>query len=222
MIPTTCPSHLNAASRNCFREIEAWLEREVAAAPAPLVIGIGGPGGCGKSTLSRWLRHHLPDARILSLDDFRLPRAQRSAHGRYGSHPEANDLLRLRKTLADFRKGRSIRQPVFDPVAGQAAREIRVSAARILLADGEIAAHEAVRPCLDRLILVEAHWRTQLNVRLTRDLRERGCTLEKAIDLFLQSNLRDYPRYASGARAAAHAVLYCDARRTFSLRTPPV
>ena len=221
MIPTTCPRHLNAASRNCFREIAAWLEREVAAAPAPLVIGIGGTGGCGKSTLSRWLRHHLPDARILSLDDFRRPRAQRPAHGRYGSHPEANDLPRLRKTLADFRKGRSIRQPVFDPVAGRAVREIRMPAAGILLADGEIAAHEAVRPWLDRFILVEAHWRTQLNVRLTRDLRERGCTLEKAVDLFLQSNLRDYPRYSAGARAGADAVLYCNARRTFSLRQPP-
>jgi uridine kinase len=75
-----------------------------------------------------------------------------------------------------------------------------------------------VRPWFDRLILVEAHWRTQLNVRLTRDLRERHCTLEKAIDLFLQSNLRDYPRFAAGAREAAHAILYCNARRGFSLR----
>ena len=221
MTPTTCPGHLNAASRTSFRRVRDWIAREAAAAGAPFVVGIGGPGGGGKSTLSRWLRHHLPDARILSLDDFRLPRRHRPPHGRFGSHPEANDLPRLRQTLADFRKGRPLRQPVFDPVAGEARGEIRVPPARILLADGEIAAHGTVRPWLDRLILVEAHWRTQLNVRLTRDLRERGCTLEKAIDLFLQSNLRDYPRFSAGARDAAHAVLYGNARRSFSFRKPP-
>jgi len=221
MIPTDCPDHLNAASLRAFEQVRAWLAREAAAASGPFLVGIGGPGGGGKSTLSRWLRHHLPGARILSLDDFRLPRKKRPPHGRFGSHPAANDLPRLHQTLADFRRGRPVRQPVFDPVAGAARKEIRVPAARLLLADGEIAAHESVRARLDRLILVDAHWRTQLNARLTRDLREPHCTLEKAIDLFLQSNLRDWPRFSRGARDAAHALLYCNTRRTFSLRRLP-
>lgn len=218
MIPSTCPRHLHPATTQCFRRVQAWLEREAAAAPVPLVIGIGGPGGCGKSTLARWLRHHLDGARILALDDFRLPRARRPAHGRYGSHPDGNDLPRLRKILRDFRAGRPIRQPVFDPVAGAATTEIRVPSARILLADGEIAAHRDVRAAFDRLILVEAHWRTQLDTRLARDVRERHCPLEKAIDLFLQSNLRDYPRFAAGAADDAHILLYRNRSHIFTPR----
>ena len=221
MIPTACPSHLNAPTLRAFAQVRDWISREAAAATAPFIVGIGGPGGGGKSTLSRWLLHHLPGARILSLDDFRLPRKQRPPHGRYGSHPDANDLPRLHQTLADFRQGKPILQPLFDPIAGAVSKEITLHPGRLLLADGEIAAHEPLRARLDRLILVEAHWRTQLNARLTRDLRESHCTLEKAIDLFLQSNLRDWPRFSRGARDAAHALLYCNAHRTFSLRRLP-
>ena len=221
MIPSTCPTHLHPDSLECFHRVLGWIEHEAATARHPFLLGIGGPGGSGKSTLSRWLRHHLPDSRILSLDDFRLPRHRRPPHGRYGSHPDANDLSRLQQTLEDFRRGHPIVQPVFDLQSGRISTEIRVPSARILLADGEIAAHESVRTAFDRLILVEAHWRTQLNVRLTRDLRERHCSLEKALDVFLQSNLRDYPRFAAGAAHAAHAILYCNARRVFSLRRTP-
>lgn len=218
MIPTTCPAHLSPASLTCFKKVRTWLKKEVRSHDGPFIAGIGGPGGCGKSTLSRWLRHHLPDARILSLDDFRLPRHERPAHGRYGSHPDGNDLTRLKICLKDFHHGRPIRQPVFDPITGKAREEIQVPEADILLADGELAAHQELRPLFDRLILVDAHWRTQLNTRLTRDLRERHCTLEKAMDIFLQSNLRDYPQFAKGAREAADVLLYCTIRHTFSLR----
>ncbi len=218
MIATTCPTHLSAASLTCFKRIRTWLRREASHHTGPFIVGIGGPGGCGKSTLSRWLRHQVDGARILSLDDFRLPRRHRPAHGRYGSHPDGNDLQRLTRCLKDFRNGLPIRQPIFDPIAGEAIEERQVPAATILLADGELAAHQTLRPRFDRLILVDAHWRTQLNTRLTRDLKERHCTLEKAIDVFLQSNLRDYPKFAAGAHEAADVRLYCDTRHTFSLR----
>lgn len=219
MIPHPAPRPPDSASRKIFRRVQAWLEREAAA--GPLVVGIGGPGGSGKSTLARWLRHHVAGARVLSLDDFRLPRDRRPAHGRYGSHPAGNDLPRLFQTLADFRNGKPLRQPVFDRAAGRARAELEAPAPRILIADGEIAAHWDVRSRLDRLILVEAHWRTQLAARLGRDRRERDCSPEKAIDLFLQSNLRDYPRFAAGARDEADVLLYLTVRRTFSLRRLP-
>ena len=221
MIPSPLPAHLNVASETCFQQVKNWLEREAVSAPGPFIVGVGGPGGSGKSTLSRWLRHHMPNTRLLSLDDFRLPRHQRPPHGRFGSHPEANDLAKLQEILLDFRQGKPIRQPIFDAATGKHVDEIERPAPTILLADGEIAAHEIVRPWLNRLVLVEAHWRTQLNVRLTRDVTTRGYPLEKAIDIFLQSNLRDYPRFAVGAHAAAHVLLYCNARRTFSIRRLP-
>ena len=211
--PPLCPTTLRS-----FTQVREAIEDKASRQTVPLLVGIGGPGGCGKSTLTRWLLHQLTEAEILSLDDFRLPRDQRPAHARFGSHPEANDLLRLRDTLAAARRGDPVTQPVFDPKQGSAVKTITLPPHRILLADGELAAHPDIRMLFDFRILVDAHWRTQLNTRLTRDLRERGCTLEKAIDIFLHSNLRDYPRYAQGAAEAADLLLYRNQHHAFRIK----
>jgi uridine kinase len=218
MISHEPPPPLCAVSERSFARVRDWMEARLKDRKKPLVVGIGGPGGSGKSTLSRWLHHHMDGVEILSLDDFRLPREERAKHGRYGSHPLGNDVDRLEQVLEEAKAGRQVMQPVFDPEHGSVLEEIPLSPARLILADGEIAAHDHLRPHFDHLILVDAHWRTQLNTRLTRDLRERHCSLEKAIDIFLQSNLRDYPRYAKGAQEEADVLLYRTVKHVFTLK----
>lgn len=201
-----------------FGQVRDWLNREASGRNLPLVVGIGGPGGSGKSTLTRWLLDHMRGVSELSLDDFRLSRNVRKQNGKYGSHPDGNDLRRLEAALEHLRAGGEVRQPVFDREKGEVIRTDVLPAGRIVLADGEIAAHKQLRPHFDRLILVEAHWRTQLNTRLTRDLRERGCGLEKAIHIFLESNLRDYPEFSTGAREEADILLYRNLRNRFRIQ----
>ena len=62
-----------AAALPMLHEASARLGR-------PVLIGIGGPGGSGKSTFCSELSRHLEDARILPLDDYRKPRHERP-HG---------------------------------------------------------------------------------------------------------------------------------------------
>ena len=74
-IPPLCET-----SRRTFQQVADWLSRRLRGRARPLLVGVGGPGGCGKSAVSGWLAHTLPDTRVLSVDDFRKPRADRPAH----------------------------------------------------------------------------------------------------------------------------------------------
>ncbi|MGE9291807.1 MAG: zeta toxin family protein [Puniceicoccales bacterium] len=203
-----------------WSSLSTLIEKKQAKVESPLLIGIGGQGGSGKSSVSHWLLKKINDSALLPLDDYRLPRKARASKGLLGSHPEGNDLARLRADLERARAGAEIHRPIFNPERGEADRTERVHPCRCLICDGEIAAHEGLRHQFDLFLLVESHWRTQLNARLSRDITERAYGLEKAIEVFLKSNLRDFPRFSSGASADADLILYRTTRGTFTVKKP--
>lgn len=177
-----------------------WLEGVMDRAEVPLVIGLGGPGGCGKSTLAERLAVRYPRVGVLSLDNYRLPRKVRPTHARYGSHPQANDLARLRRDLVDFRKTGQCTHPVYDPETGESARERTIQGKTVLLAEGDLAAYNLLADCWDHLILMRSCLGTQLKVRLRRDWRQRRVPLSKVLSVFWTSNMSHYPRYSRGVR----------------------
>ena len=171
-----------------------------------MLIGIGGPGGSGKSSFSQTLSRQLDGAHLLPLDDYRKPRHER-ARGIYGSHPTGNRLDLLGTHLDDARSGRAFDRPVFCRERGAAIETETVPPARFIIADGEIAAHRELRELFDVRILVLADWSMQWNARLGRDRSERACSLRKARTLFVLSNLRDYPRHSVGSHHDADLIL---------------
>ncbi len=173
----------------------------------PVVVGIGGPGGGGKSSFVHALARQLGDARVLPLDDYRKPRAER-APGIYGSHPAGNRLDLLKRHLAEARAGMPFERPVFCRQRGAAHETETIHPAGFLLADGEISAHRGLRDCFDIRILILAGWNHQWQARFGRDRQERSTSLRKALALFCISNLLDYPRFAAGAANDSHLVLH--------------
>jgi uridine kinase len=172
----------------------------------PVLVGIGGPGGSGKSSFSAAIARHLDGVRIVPLDDYRKPRAERG-FGIHGSHPAGNRIELLKSHLEAARDGRPFERPVFCRVRGAAWERETIHPARFILADGEIAAHRGLRDCFDVRILVLAGWPLQWRARMGRDRSERATSLRKALALFCISNLLDYPRFSAGMEKEADLVL---------------
>jgi uridine kinase len=172
----------------------------------PVLVGIGGPGGSGKSSFAAKLAAHLDEARIVPLDDYRKPRAERPK-GIYGSHPAGNRVDVLKSHLDSARNALPFERPVFCRVRGTAIECETIHPARFIIADGEIAAHRALRDCFDIRILVLAGLPLQWRARMGRDRSERATSLRKAITLFCISNLLDYPRFSAGMAREADLIL---------------
>lgn len=45
----------DAVSLNTLDRLRQWVEKEAAGYPRPFMLGIGGPGGSGKSRVAQWL-----------------------------------------------------------------------------------------------------------------------------------------------------------------------
>ncbi|MEM7431638.1 MAG: AAA family ATPase [Pseudomonadota bacterium] len=88
-----------------------WFSSLLPAKTTPLVVGLSGPQGCGKSTVAQSIATQMhPQVLVLSLDDFYLAKAERkrlaatvspifATRGPPGTH----DVNLLKSTLAAFR-----------------------------------------------------------------------------------------------------------------------
>lgn len=184
-----------------------------------IIIAVGGPGGTGKSTFCKLLQKELPDSSILNLDDYKIPRRERQQKGLFGAHPDANRIDLIQEHLDLVIKGEAFQKPVYKIEIGEASEKEEFKSARFVILDGEISTYKHFRDWVDFLIFIDSDWRTQLQTRITRDIDERGYTPEKAIATFLQSNLREFPKYGADSKFRADINLFCHSDYTLEIRT---
>jgi dihydrodipicolinate synthase/N-acetylneuraminate lyase/uridine kinase len=177
----------------------------------PVLIAVGGPGGTGKSTLSRRLADELADAAILTLDDYKTARELRQSQNIYGPHPDANKLSLIREHLAALKKGTQFDKPVYCSDLGDAKSSQSFKPARFNIIDGEVSTYREFRDLVDFSIFVDADWTTQLQTRVSRDVDERGYSHDKAISTFLHSNLREFSEFGAESRKWADVHVHCHA-----------
>lgn len=159
-----------------------------------LVIGIAGGTGSGKTTVARNIARRLAldaitvieqDAYYRNLAD--LPPAQRDL--RNFDHPDALETSRFTRDLRALKAGERVEQPVYDFTTHTRTGEtVRITPREVIIAEGILLFHfPDVRALLDIKIFVDTPPDIRLLRRITRDIRDRGRTLETVTAQYLQT-----------------------------------
>jgi uridine kinase len=154
-----------------------------------VVIGVAGGSGSGKTTVVRRIVESLGDDQVTLLEHDRYYRdrselrLQERAALNY-DHPDALDTELMVRHLEELRAGRPVEIPVYD-FARYARRPVTETARprRAIIVEGILIYVDAkLRTLMDVKVFVDTDADTRFIRRLTRDVAERGRTMESVID----------------------------------------
>ena len=164
--------------------------------PDPLVIGIAGGSGSGKTTVAQEILQRVGPARIAFLqhdsyykDLSGLPPTQRAEVN--FDHPNSLETDLLTQHIAALRDGKAVEVPIYDfSTHSRTDRTFTVQPRGVILVEGILLFTEAtLREMFDVKIFVDTDSDIRFIRRLERDLAERGRTTESVIKQY-QSTVR--------------------------------
>jgi uridine kinase len=166
------------------------VERDV----KPLIIGIAGGSGSGKSTVARRVVETLGETSValLDMDAYYRDMAHLSFAQRRRvnwDHPNAFDLELFVSHLEALAAGTPVRKPVYDFVAhARGAETVPVTPAEVVVVDGILLFVDArVRQLCDIKVFVDADADIRLVRRIRRDMRVRGRPLDEILEQYLST-----------------------------------
>jgi uridine kinase len=160
----------------------------------PVIIGVAGGTGAGKTTVVREVVRAVDEEHIAIIahdsyykDRSELPLEER-AQLNY-DHPDALETDLLVFHLEELRAGRSVEVPSYD-FSLHTRRDLTrtVAPARVILVDGIlIFVDERLRELMDVKVFVDTDSDIRFIRRLERDLEERGRTMDSVVEQYLET-----------------------------------
>ncbi len=160
----------------------------------PLIIGVAGGTGSGKTTVANAIVERVGRERIAWVqhdayyrDQSRKPPEERARVN--FDHPDSLETELLIAQLKDLRRGQAVQVPVYDFATHTRTREThRVEPRPVILVEGIlIFTDPALRELFDVKIFVDTDADLRLIRRLQRDMAERGRTFESVITQYCET-----------------------------------
>lgn len=180
----------------------------------PLLIGIAGGSGSGKTTIARLLRDFCAPvpALLFQLDHYYRDLAHLSPEDRdcvNFDHPEALELELIARHLRSLASGIAIERPTYEFASHtRSSYIVRVEPSEIIFVDGIFTLFDkGIRECLDYGLFVDVGDDIRLIRRLQRDMTERGRSMESVIAQYLSTVKPMHDMFVAGSKAHADLVI---------------
>lgn len=182
----------------------------------PLVIGITGGSGSGKTTVSRELVRRLTEdgssVILLQQDSYYKDQSDKPMSERVKTNYDHPDSFETDLFVSDLRRllrHEAISKPIYDYPNHTRAKEVEpVEPADVIIVDGVLLFNDSrVRDLLDMKIFVDTDDDIRFLRRLERDIDERGRTVRGVIDQYLATVKPMYHQFVEPTKRYANIIV---------------
>lgn len=188
-----------------------------------MIVGIAGGTGSGKTTITKKLvRRFSSDVTVIHHDSYYKAHHSMSYEERTKlnyDHPDSFDTDILIEDLRKLKNGETVHCPVYDfSIHDRTDETVEVKPARVIIVEGIlIFADRTLCDMMDIKIFVDADADERILRRITRDVRDRGRSLESVIDQYLKTVKPMHEQFVEPSKRNADVIIPRGGHNTVAL-----
>ena len=179
-----------------------------------LIIGIAGGSGSGKTTVVRAIANHLKENVVVIPQDSYykdLSHASEEEKRTHNfDHPDSIDFDLMHQQLKELREGKTVEQPIYSYLTcGRSKDEtLTVKPADIIIVEGILIFTDAkLRQLMDIKIFVDADDDDRVMRVISRDIAERGKTVDWVIERYTNTVKPMYHQFIEPSKRYADVII---------------
>ena len=179
-----------------------------------LIIGIAGGSGSGKTTVVRAIANQLKENVVVIPQDSYykdLSHASEEEKRTHNfDHPDSVDFDLLHQQLKELKEGRTVEQPIYSYITCGRSKEetLTVKPADIIIVEGIlIFTDEKLRQLMDIKIFVDADDDDRVMRVISRDIAERGKTVDWVIERYTNTVKPMYHQFIEPSKRYADVII---------------